>query len=164
MPCPLCGRIMCDCSPKQREQTQEEMLHIYWNDSQRATKKPPRAFTYLFSNPIMDIVNRINLFKKAADLIDKVKVNIEEIISPQNGTMLLCVAEVYEDKIYCPLHSINILCTDGSVLIENDDRPGEPKLVAVIREWKSVILEITNEWDGILNYNYAVINREVKLN
>lgn len=39
MPCPVCGRVMCDCSPVARGQTQEDMMREYHRDVQQKTKE-----------------------------------------------------------------------------------------------------------------------------
>ena len=38
MPCPICGRIMCDCSPADRGQPQDTMMDEYEKDHQSAKK------------------------------------------------------------------------------------------------------------------------------
>lgn len=186
MPCPICGRVMCDCSPKLRGQSIEEMMGIYWSDSKRAVaKEVPRPFTFLFTTPVEQVVKRIKNFKEVADKkvasanvekacpekgelyeikrikkflerMDLLKVNIEEIKNTQNGKMLLCLAEVYEGRIYCPLRpSLSILGTDGKVLLKDDDRPGDPKQVLVIDEWNNAVLEERED----TNYYYAIVSR-----
>ncbi|MFH1030334.1 MAG: hypothetical protein V1770_03695 [bacterium] len=157
MPCPICGRVMCDCSPKLRGQSSEEMMATYWEDSRQSRKviQVPRPFNILFTTPIEWVIKRVKNFKKAADEGIAISVSIEEVKS-QEGQMLLCLAEVYEGRIYCPLRpSLSILATDGEVLLKDDDRRGEPKIVLVVDRWHKVVLE---EVDG-RHYYYAIISK-----
>jgi len=40
MPCPVCGRVMCDCTPDERGQTQAQMRDIYAKDyNENCSKK-----------------------------------------------------------------------------------------------------------------------------
>jgi len=39
MPCPICGRVMCDCTPGERGQSQEEMMGAYAQDVDQLRKK-----------------------------------------------------------------------------------------------------------------------------
>lgn len=43
MPCPVCGRMMCDCTPAQRGQSQEEMMRIYNQDCEQARKAAEKS-------------------------------------------------------------------------------------------------------------------------
>jgi hypothetical protein len=63
MPCPKCGRMMCDCSPAERGQSPEEMMDGYDQDVQNLKKK----------NPITDfVVQGGNLTsQEGAELIKK---------------------------------------------------------------------------------------------
>lgn len=69
MPCPICSRVMCDCSPKLRGQSIEEMMDIYWGDSRQSRKviQVPRPFNILFTTPIEWVI-RVKNFKKAAGI------------------------------------------------------------------------------------------------
>ena len=39
MPCPKCGKVMCDCSPAERGQTTETMMNQYYKDVQKTVAK-----------------------------------------------------------------------------------------------------------------------------
>lgn len=43
MSCPVCSRVMCDCSPLERGQTAEEMMRDYERDLERLRKGTKRT-------------------------------------------------------------------------------------------------------------------------